>query len=195
MAFSRCPTPRCWPRRWARRPRPIPISPSDPASPGRPVRLAAQAIPSHRPVMPGSPNTPARTDIPGPPPGRDGQSVLPWPEPRPTGNGSGAFFLGFKPGEHMGRDTPAIADLDTARLCPRPDLGAALAVGRRPPPLPGHSPHCPPARVLGELSYHLAELLAVPGAKVNLVLLAVEAKRKASLLPFGNHFIVVVTCV
>src|SRR5579875_2366592 len=94
----------------------------------------------------------------------------------------------------MGRDTATIADFDTTRLCPRPDLGAALAGRRGTPPAFGH-PARPPARVRSELSDQFGELLAVLRTQVYLVLLAVKAKRKAPLLPVGNHFVVVVARV
>jgi hypothetical protein len=60
-------------------------------------------------------------------------------------------------------DAPAIADLDSAALGPGADLGAALAVSGRPAPALG-SLDRRLACVLGELSYHLAKPLAVPGA-------------------------------
>jgi glutathione S-transferase len=66
-------------------------------------------------------------------------------------------------GQDVTGDAPAIADLDSAALGPGADLGAALAVSGRPAPAPG-SLDRRLARVLGELSYHLAKPLAVPRA-------------------------------
>ena len=71
-----------------------------------------------------------------------------------------ALLLRLEPGQDMGRDTAAIADFDTACLSPCPDLRAAVPVGRRPPP-PLDSPERALARVLSELTYNVAELLAV----------------------------------
>jgi Mechanosensitive ion channel, beta-domain len=102
----------------------------------------------------------------GPLPGEipDQPGPLPAEVPgRPRLSGLALLVAALEAVQDATGDAPAIADLDSAALGPGADLGAALAVGGRPAPALGSPDRCL-ARVLGELSYDLAEPLAVPRA-------------------------------